>query len=208
MGVIQLLNRKGSQNLEVFDRLSVLLGRCNIPVSSMQVKSHWQDLKVKFMSLKHLLVLGLVRDSCVTVDFPFYEDMDQLLTPQGNSRSCKREADSSGLDGQDLPSSSMCDSGIYGAPLGGVPEDVMISSPTFQRLERMLHLTYHQLMEVGKRIERMSTVQEKLSNQMEYVCSAAVQRTHQPSLAPLETHVSQDPAHHTVMASSGPPLLE
>ncbi|XP_077137391.1 uncharacterized protein LOC143801748 isoform X3 [Ranitomeya variabilis] len=185
MGVIRFLTQKGSQNSEVFGRLSELLGRCNIRVSSAEVKSHWQDLKLKFMSLKHLLVLGLVRVSGVSVDFPFYEDMEQLLNPLGNNRSCMREADSSGM-----------------------PGDVMISSATIQRLERMLHDTSQQLMEVMERLQRVSTVQEQLSIQMGYMCSAAVQITHQPYHVPPDSNVSQNTTHNMVKASSGPPLLE
>ncbi|XP_069601539.1 uncharacterized protein [Ranitomeya imitator] len=208
MGVIRFLTQKGSQNSEVFGRLSVLLGRCNIRVSSAEVKSHWQDLKLKFTSLKHLLVLGLVRVSGASVDFPFYEDMEQLLNPLGNSRSCMREADSSCVEGQDLPLSSMHGFGICGAPLRGMPGDVMISSATIQRLERMLHDTSQQLMEVMERLERVSTVQEQLSIQMGYMCSDAVQMTHQPYHVPPDSHVSQNTAHNMVKASSGPPLLE
>ncbi|XP_073511222.1 uncharacterized protein [Phyllobates terribilis] len=201
IGVIHMLTRKGSQNSEVFDRLSVLLGRCNIRASSAEVKSHWQDLRLKFMSWKHLLVLGLVRVSGVYLDFPFYEDMEQLLTPQGNNRSCKREADSSGLEGGDVLSSAIHDSGICGAPLRGLPDVI-------QRLERMLHDTSHQLMAVMERLERVSTVQEQLSVQMDDMCSAAVQMNHQPYRVPPDSHVSQDTAHNMVKASSGPPLLE
>ncbi|CAJ0936578.1 unnamed protein product [Ranitomeya imitator] len=184
------------------------LFQCPEVPHSAEVKSHWQDLKLKFTSLKHLLVLGLVRVSGASVDFPFYEDMEQLLNPLGNSRSCMREADSSCVEGQDLPLSSMHGFGICGAPLRGMPGDVMISSATIQRLERMLHDTSQQLMEVMERLERVSTVQEQLSIQMGYMCSDAVQMTHQPYHVPPDSHVSQNTAHNMVKASSGPPLLE
>ncbi|XP_075700697.1 uncharacterized protein LOC142665035 isoform X2 [Rhinoderma darwinii] len=114
MGFTQALTRKGYQNWEVFERLCVLLSRCNIQVSSVEVKSHWQTLKAKFLSVKRLVTMGLIRVPGIAVEFPFYEEMEQLLTPQSKTRSCKREADSSvsDLEGQNFPSSALSVSGM------------------------------------------------------------------------------------------------
>ncbi|XP_075049864.1 uncharacterized protein LOC142110369 isoform X2 [Mixophyes fleayi] len=122
-GFISALARKGFQNWDVFERLCVLLQRCSIRVSSVDVKTHWQALKVKFWSLKRLADMSLVRVSGITADFPFYEEMAQLLTPQSDGGSCKREADSSGQESPVLPSSSSLDSG-----LGSEHEDQTASS--------------------------------------------------------------------------------
>ncbi|KAG9463453.1 hypothetical protein GDO78_021706 [Eleutherodactylus coqui] len=94
MGFTQALTRNSYRNWHVFERLCMLLGRCNTHVSPWEVKSHWQALKMKFFHLKSLRDAGA--PPAVAADFPFYEEMDQFLTPHSKTGSCKWEADSSG----------------------------------------------------------------------------------------------------------------
>ncbi|XP_029438925.1 uncharacterized protein LOC115079447 isoform X2 [Rhinatrema bivittatum] len=94
LGLVGLLNRKYFQNWDVFERLHGLLRRCNIHFSPGQIKAHWQRLKLKYLRLKKFAQMGTT--SGVLADFPYYEEMEQLL---GTALwPCKREADSSGLN--------------------------------------------------------------------------------------------------------------
>ncbi|KAM5181528.1 uncharacterized protein ACMZJ9_001993 [Mantella aurantiaca] len=97
-GFLPGLKRKGYLHWDVYERLSVLLNGCNIKVSMEEVKTHWQLLKDKFWKQRRMVDGGVGRVSGLTMDFPFYREMERLLTSQRPSASCKREADSSGLE--------------------------------------------------------------------------------------------------------------
>ncbi|KAG9463454.1 hypothetical protein GDO78_021706 [Eleutherodactylus coqui] len=212
MGFTQALTRNSYRNWHVFERLCMLLGRCNTHVSPWEVKSHWQALKMKFFHLKSLRDAGA--PPAVAADFPFYEEMDQFLTPHSKTGSCKWEADSSvsGLEGQSFQSSSVYEgqaasSGNQNADRrpyrameaspGDVPGDQ--SGPDIQRLVILLYRTARQLMDM---MERLSEVERQLSIQHSYICSAALQMAHQLYNASSEQHFSWNPAHNQGMPSS------
>ncbi|XP_063813555.1 uncharacterized protein LOC135053501 [Pseudophryne corroboree] len=123
MGFIPALTRKGFQNWDVFERICVFLNRCNVQVSSADVKAHWQSLKAKFWRLKRLADASFAQVSVIAADYPFYQEMALILTPHNAAGCYKREADSSGQESQVSPSSSVPDSG-----LGSDHEDQTASS--------------------------------------------------------------------------------
>ncbi|XP_075439538.1 uncharacterized protein LOC142483322 isoform X2 [Ascaphus truei] len=113
IGLVPVLTRKGYQNWDVFERLHVLLKRCNVRFSAEEIKAHWQGLKVKFWRLKRLAGTGVTSLSGLTTEFPFYEEMEHLLGPQSRAWTCRREADSTGQEVPVLPASSLLsDSGF------------------------------------------------------------------------------------------------
>ncbi|XP_053556359.1 uncharacterized protein LOC128647630 [Bombina bombina] len=98
LGLVPVLTRKGYPNWDIFERLHVILKRCNVRASSVAIKDRWQWLKVKFWRLKRLADSGVAPISGIIADFQFYEEMEQLLVPQKRSRGCVREADSTRQD--------------------------------------------------------------------------------------------------------------
>ncbi|KAE8637019.1 hypothetical protein XENTR_v10003272 [Xenopus tropicalis] len=107
LGLGPALTRKGYQNWDVFERLQVLLSHCRVRASSAEIKAQWQALKMKFWRLKRFV--GLAPLVAITADFPFYQQMEQLLEPQKRMEICSREADST-IQESGRPTSSLSDS--------------------------------------------------------------------------------------------------
>ncbi|XP_040195865.1 uncharacterized protein LOC120928870 isoform X2 [Rana temporaria] len=101
-GFIPGLTQEFVSNRATFERLSVLLNRCNIRVSKHQVEAQWQLLKEEFWKRKWMVDDGLCPASALTSDFPFYEELEQILISQKPAKVCKREADSSGMKAPSL----------------------------------------------------------------------------------------------------------
>ncbi|XP_077307301.1 uncharacterized protein LOC143927198 [Lithobates pipiens] len=104
-GFIPGLTQEVFSNRAAFERLSVLLNRCNIRVSKHQVEAQWQLLKEEFWKRKWMVDEGLGQASALTSDFPFYEELEQILISQKPARVRKREADSSGLEASPMQAS-------------------------------------------------------------------------------------------------------
>ncbi|PIO27532.1 hypothetical protein AB205_0054780 [Aquarana catesbeiana] len=101
-GFIPGLTQEFFSNWATFERLSVLLNRCNIRVSKQQVEAQWQLLKEEFWKRKWMVDDGLGQASALTLDFPFYEELEQILISQKPAKVRKREAGSSGLEDPSL----------------------------------------------------------------------------------------------------------
>ncbi|KAM4707212.1 uncharacterized protein O3C94_004388 [Discoglossus pictus] len=112
MGLAAALTRKGYQNWDVYERLHVILKRCNVRVSSVEIKDRWRSLKVKFWRLKRLVDSGVAPLSGLATDFPYYEEIEHLLVPQKKATSFVREADSTRQEDSGIPSTSLSDSGF------------------------------------------------------------------------------------------------
>nr|XP_033792740.1 uncharacterized protein LOC117356917 [Geotrypetes seraphini] len=96
LGLVGLLSRKRFQNWDVFERLHVLLKRCNILFSPGQIKARWKKLKLKYLRLKRFIEMG--GSPGLLADFPYYQELEQLLGAAIQDPGlCRREADSSGL---------------------------------------------------------------------------------------------------------------
>ncbi|XP_069091420.1 uncharacterized protein [Pleurodeles waltl] len=97
LGLAGLLNRRGFQNREVFERLQAVLRRCNLRFSVEQIKDRWQKLKIKYWKLKKILETSEATAPGLLADFPYFDELELLLGVQSTVMPCKREADSSGL---------------------------------------------------------------------------------------------------------------
>ncbi|CAI9601696.1 unnamed protein product [Staurois parvus] len=149
----------------VFERLSVLLNRCNIKVSKEQVKAHWRRLKGNFWKRKRMVDDG--QAPALTGDFPFYEEMEQLLTSQKPAKVRKREADSSGLEapsmldseGLVLSTSSReeaveeVQNGARPNVSGEVPGRGLHSPPNLQWCVHTLNTTIQNLQDFSQRLQ-------------------------------------------------------
>lgn len=89
--------RKRYKNWDIFKCLSNLLNQCNINISMEQRKAHWLQLKKISWKHKRMVDGSLSWASGLTGDFPFYQEMKQLLTTQTPVMSSKRELDSNRL---------------------------------------------------------------------------------------------------------------
>lgn len=97
LGLAGMLNRRGFQNREVFERLQAVLRRCNLRFSVEQIKDRWQKLKLKYWKLKKILETSDATAPGLLADFPYFDELELLLGVQSTVMPCKREADSSGL---------------------------------------------------------------------------------------------------------------
>ncbi|XP_078530580.1 uncharacterized protein LOC144817698 isoform X2 [Lissotriton helveticus] len=97
LGLAGMLNRRGFQNREVFERLQAVLRRCNLRFSVEQIKDRWQKLKLKYWKLKKILETSDATAPGLLADFPYFDELELLLGVQSAVMPCKREADSSGL---------------------------------------------------------------------------------------------------------------
>ncbi|XP_056415884.1 uncharacterized protein LOC130357277 [Hyla sarda] len=206
MGFTQILAGNRCQNLEVYETLCMLLARRGIQISPLALRTHWRVLKSRYWNQKRLVDAGAMPLCAASVDCPFYEDMEQLLSPEGRDRCWRREADSSGLEAPDSPSIPTPDSEDHttstnspeadegagtaeGAPPGDVPGN---AAGTGGPVVMLCH-TVDRLVDV---VARLSDVSEQLSIQLGYICSAPQRMTRQPYSVPSERRHPRRPAHN------------
>ncbi|PIO27534.1 hypothetical protein AB205_0054780 [Aquarana catesbeiana] len=123
-GFIPGLTQEFFSNWATFERLSVLLNRCNIRVSKQQVEAQWQLLKEEFWKRKWMVDDGLGQASALTLDFPFYEELEQILISQKPAKVRKREAGSSGF--------SLNHHAVVGGDEGGGSPEALRPTPCAQ----------------------------------------------------------------------------